>query len=195
MSANPKPGSPVRELRTARLVLSPITDADIAAVVETRRQSNWAADFPSPGDEEIAGLLSRTGLPVNAHLGHRLVLERGSGQLIGGVGFFGPPDRGRIEIGYGIVQSRRRRGYATEAVIAMVQFAFTQPDVAEVVADVDQHPTRREQRATGRTRRPAPPRQWTRTRREPASPPPSRPCIRFYRTAVVATRRNPEQYQ
>jgi len=63
--------------------------------------------------------------------------------VVGGVGFFGPPQDGRVEIGYGIVESRRCRGYATEAVIAVLEYGFTQPDVLEVVAsaDLDNHPS------------------------------------------------------
>jgi ribosomal-protein-alanine N-acetyltransferase len=57
--------------------------------------------------------------------------------VIGGVGFFGPPRDGRVEIGYGIVESRRRRGYATEAVTAMLDYAFARPGVIEVVATAD----------------------------------------------------------
>lgn len=41
------------------------------------------------------------------------------------------------EIGYGIVESRRRRGYATEVVMAMLGHAFAKPEVAEVVATAD----------------------------------------------------------
>jgi RimJ/RimL family protein N-acetyltransferase len=42
-----------------------------------------------------------------------------------------------VEIGYGLVASRRGRGYATEAVRALTAFAVGRPDVTEVVATVD----------------------------------------------------------
>jgi RimJ/RimL family protein N-acetyltransferase len=137
--SNPQYRVPSPELNTDRLILRLITAEDIAAVMEDRRQPSWAPDFPSPGDREIAGLLSRIGVPAGAgaHFGHRLVLERKSELVIGGVGFFGPPENGRVEIGYGIVESWRCRGYATEAVVAMLQFALTQPRVTEVIATTD----------------------------------------------------------
>ena len=118
MPSNPQYRVPSPELNTDRLILRLITAEDIAAVMEDRRQPSWAPDFPSPGDREIAGLLSRIGVPAGAgaHFGHRLVLERESELVIGGVGFFGPPENGRVEIGYGIVESWRCRGYATEVI-------------------------------------------------------------------------------
>ena len=50
---------------------------------------------------------------------------------------FGPPEDGRVEFGYGIVESRRGRGYATEAARALVQAALDLPGVTEVTAGVD----------------------------------------------------------
>ena len=46
-------------------------------------------------------------------------------RLVAGAGYFGPPDqRGSVEIGYTVVADRRGRGYATEAVRALVARAF-----------------------------------------------------------------------
>jgi RimJ/RimL family protein N-acetyltransferase len=42
-----------------------------------------------------------------------------------------------VEIGYRFVESRRRRDYATEAVVAMLESVFTQLEVVEVVAAAD----------------------------------------------------------
>ena len=44
------------------------------------------------------------------------VIEKESGEIVGGAGFKGAPDdNGMVEIAYGIVPSREGRGYATEA--------------------------------------------------------------------------------
>src|ERR1041385_6253242 len=46
--------------------------------------------------------------------------------LIGTCGFKGPPDAGgRVEIGYGIVESQQRRGLASEATNALTEHAFS----------------------------------------------------------------------
>lgn len=66
------------------------------------------------------------------------MIERESGTVIGDIGFHGPPDdQGALEIGYSVVPDRRRLGYATEAVLAMVEWASSQAAVRLVVAQCD----------------------------------------------------------
>jgi RimJ/RimL family protein N-acetyltransferase len=127
------------EIVTARLLLPPVTAEHVAAVVAGRRLAGWAPDFPAEGDRVIAGMLDRNGLPVGpaAVFGQRLVVERASGLVVGGIGLFGPPEDGRVELGYGIVESRRGQGYASEAARALVAHALGLPAVTEVVAGVD----------------------------------------------------------
>jgi [ribosomal protein S5]-alanine N-acetyltransferase len=129
----------LNELITERLVLSPVTAEHVAAVVAGRREVGWAPDFPAEGDRVIAGMLDRNGLPdgANAAFGQRLVVERATGLVVGGIGLFGPPEGGQVEFGYGIVESRRGRGYATEAARALVQAALGLPGVTGVTAGVD----------------------------------------------------------
>jgi len=129
----------LNELITERLVLSPVTAEHVAAVVAGRRLAGWAPDFPAEGDRVIAGMLDRNGLPdgADAAFGQRLVVERATGLVVGGIGLFGPPEDGRVEFGYGIVESRRGRGYAMEAARALVQAALGLPGVTEVTAGVD----------------------------------------------------------
>ncbi len=67
-----------------------------------------------------------------------VMIERSSATVIGDLGFRGPPDdAGTIELGYSVVPSRRRRGYATEAASTLVQWARSQPSVAVIVAGCD----------------------------------------------------------
>ena len=126
-------------LSTPRLLLPMITADDVAAIVDGPRLPGWADDFPAEGDRDIAGFLARTGIPSgpDALFGPRLVVERDSGLAVGSVGFHGPPENGRVEIGYGLVESRWGRGYATEAVRTTVRFALDHPRVSEVVATLE----------------------------------------------------------
>jgi len=56
--------------------------------------------------------------------------------LIGDGGFKGPPDEeGTVEIGYSRLQPYRNRGYTTEAVKALVGWAFQHPQVTWVIAE------------------------------------------------------------
>jgi ribosomal-protein-alanine N-acetyltransferase len=55
---------------------------------------------------------------------------------IGLVGYKGPPNAdGVVEVGYGVLEQFRRRGYATEAVAALIQRAFADPRVTRVAAE------------------------------------------------------------
>lgn len=57
-----------------------------------------------------------------------LVVQPQDKQLIGDIGFGGPPDRdGVLEMGYSIVPEYRNRGYGSEAAAALVAWAFAQP--------------------------------------------------------------------
>jgi RimJ/RimL family protein N-acetyltransferase len=129
--------SPARtELTTDRLVLRPWTAAEATAVQGGNRSARWADDFPAEGDHVIAGLLGANPAWLSEH-GHRLIVEGDSGLVVGSIGLFWPPSEGTVEIGYGIVPSRRGRGYASEAARALAAFALTAPGVHTVVATVE----------------------------------------------------------
>ena len=66
------------------------------------------------------------------------IVERSTGQTVGTIGFFGPPDAGGTAmIGYGLVPSARGAGYATEALLEIVAFSFAQEEVVRLEADPD----------------------------------------------------------
>ncbi|GAB2614619.1 GNAT family protein [Streptomyces capparidis] len=121
------------DLTTDRLVLRPWTDGEIDAVLTGRRLPHWAEDFPAEGDRVIAGFVE--GRPeALGEWGQRQIAERATGLVVGAIGLFWPPSDGAVEFGYGIVPSRRGRGYATEAARALVRLALTAPGVREVRA-------------------------------------------------------------
>ncbi len=60
--------------------------------------------------------------------------------LVGDLCFKGPPnERGEIEIGYGTLPNHRGKGYMTEAVGAMLRWAFTQPGVEYVLGETEKN--------------------------------------------------------
>ncbi|MCI4061980.1 GNAT family N-acetyltransferase [Micromonospora sp. R77] len=122
------------DLTTDRLVLRHWPTEEAAAVVAGERRPHWAADYPAEGDRMIAGLISRH--PETPH-GHFLMIERETGLTVGAIGLKLPTTDGSVEFGYGVVPSRRCRGYTTEAVRALVGYARTLPGVTEVFATVD----------------------------------------------------------
>ncbi len=124
------------QLTTDRLVLRPWTAAEATAVLDNTRSADWADDFPAEGDRVVAGLFGQFPAWLGEH-GHRLIIERDSGLVVGSIGLFWPPSEGTLEIGYGIVASRRGLGYAPEAARALAEFALTAPGVHTVFANVE----------------------------------------------------------
>ncbi|WP_447041218.1 GNAT family N-acetyltransferase [Streptomyces sp. DSM 118878] len=128
------------DLTTERLTLRPWTAGEVADVLAGRRRAHWAEDFPAEGDGVIAGVIAAQTAegPADpgAH-GHRLIVERESGAVVGSISLLWPPNAGSVEFGYGVVASRRGRGYAPEAARALVAHALALPGVTEVHAEVE----------------------------------------------------------
>jgi GNAT superfamily N-acetyltransferase len=155
------PARTTSSLVSARLILRPVPWDAVLAITAGDRLDDWAGDYPGDGDVMIAGLLQgadqavgqaagqaagqgavqpagdAAGEPADQAWGHRQVVERASGLVVGGIGFFGPPLGGEVEIGYGIVPSRQGCGYATEALLAMIAMAWADARVRTVVAGTD----------------------------------------------------------
>jgi RimJ/RimL family protein N-acetyltransferase len=55
-------------------------------------------------------------------------------QIVGMGGFKGLPHQGAIEIGYGVIPSQQRQGFATQAVAFLVEEAFSAKEVQTVLA-------------------------------------------------------------
>jgi [ribosomal protein S5]-alanine N-acetyltransferase len=54
--------------------------------------------------------------------------------LVGAVGYFGPPVEGSVEVGYSVIAEARNQGIATECVEALIERAFSFPQVKCVIA-------------------------------------------------------------
>jgi RimJ/RimL family protein N-acetyltransferase len=124
------------DLITDRLVLRPWTMAEVSAVLADDRLPHWADDFPAEGDRVIAGFIAETPAALGEY-GQRQIIEAATGLVVGATGLFWPPVDGAVEFGYGVVPSRRGRGYASEASRALVAFALAAPDVESVTATVE----------------------------------------------------------
>jgi len=62
--------------------------------------------------------------------------DAASRTLIGSAGYKGPPSAdGTVEVGYGIVSDRRRRGFASEATRGLLARAFAVPSVTRAIAE------------------------------------------------------------
>lgn len=113
------------------------TRAGDRAAVEQLLDCALAPGWPSDGvvDHQLPGQISayEHGTPVK-WLGRLIVLNEGP-MVIGVINLKGAPDvDGRVEIGYEVQGGYRRRGYASEAAKALIDWCFQQPEVKAVRA-------------------------------------------------------------
>lgn len=119
--------------------------------------------MPVPADQvdavvtgDLSGLAGPAGLTgaalhpgrgwPHADTGHALAFTRvggltwlvadETGTVVGELGTKGPPDRGRVEIGYGLAAPSRGRGLGTAAVRALVEILARRPDLTTLEAAV-----------------------------------------------------------
>ena len=133
-------------IRTARLRLVPATQEQIRALIRgdaAGASRLVGATVPNGWPEDAE---ARQGLPW--HLAAiekdpiqrlwriRFVVEQETNAVIGSVNMKGPPANGDVEIGWGIVPDKRRRGFATEASQAVIDWALGFDEVRRVTATI-----------------------------------------------------------
>ena len=96
----------------------------------------WTAGYPIEGTLVAARMHLREEDAGERRRGFGMyqVIRRADGVVLGDVGFHCAPREGRVEIGFGLADSARGRGYATDAVARLAAWAFEQPDVDVVHA-------------------------------------------------------------
>jgi RimJ/RimL family protein N-acetyltransferase len=120
-------------IRTERLTLSTLSVAQWGEIL-AGRGPDAARGYPTEGDLVLARLIVAGDWPSD-DWGPMQIRCNVDGLAIGGVGCKGAPDeRGRVEIGYGLAESARGHGYATEAVDGLID-RLIDKGVVEVVAE------------------------------------------------------------
>jgi RimJ/RimL family protein N-acetyltransferase len=123
-------------ITTERLELHPFT-VELATAIAGADPGgrDWIDGFPREDDQDAARMFLK--LPADTYPSYAIVV-RLSGQTVGSIGFFGPPDdEGTVMIGYGLAEAARGFGYATEAVRGLIGYAFSRPEVTRILADTD----------------------------------------------------------
>lgn len=65
-----------------------------------------------------------------------LAIRQDNGKPVGDLGFKGRPDQdGVVEVGYGIIPDEQNQGLATEAVDALIGWAFSSGEATKVIAE------------------------------------------------------------
>jgi ribosomal-protein-alanine N-acetyltransferase len=145
---SPMPADPDGlRIETARLTLIALPlDAARALIAGDRDRAARILGAAIPEgwpDEALVGILPRdcerlAQEPEPTGFGIWVVIRTEPGIVVGSSGFHGPPDRGEIELGYGIHPDHRNAGYATEAAIALAGWALGHEGVTHVIAECDE---------------------------------------------------------
>ncbi len=110
----------------------------LAAALGTRVPDNWPPELYDRTAMEFTARQLRDGSQQGWSFWY--LVFRAEEVLVGICGFKGRPDRaGSVEIGYSILQQFRGRGFATEAVARLVEWAFGHPAVQQVCAETFPH--------------------------------------------------------
>lgn len=116
-------------LKTKRLTLAPMTDAQLSAAIES-------ADDPALRGAYLEMQKSAAENPDSRYFCVPwLICEKKTKNAVGEIGFHGVPCRYAAEIGYGIHEDARGSGYASEAAKALIEWAFSQKDVYFIEAE------------------------------------------------------------
>lgn len=135
-------------LRTNRLELTAATLDHISAemespehlarLLETRLESGWPpGEYDRDAQEFFVSRIREGGTPVVGwYVWYAVRREENQPSiLVGAGGYFGPPNEaGEAEIGFSIMPSARRHGYATEMASALVSSAFSDLRVRKIIA-------------------------------------------------------------
>lgn len=97
-------------------------------------------DWPPPLNDEASArwfteYLSLHPAAVGWVMWYFILDDAGARRAVGNGGFKGEPCGGTVEVGYSIVPEFQRRGYATEATGALVEWALGHDTVNRVIAE------------------------------------------------------------
>jgi RimJ/RimL family protein N-acetyltransferase len=104
---------------------------------------SWARGYPLPGTRVAARNFVRqaesAGDGGNGQWGMFLIILREIGEVIGDIGFHGPPDEaGTVEIGYSLVEQYRGRGLVGESAVAICGLAWSRPEASRIIARTEE---------------------------------------------------------
>jgi RimJ/RimL family protein N-acetyltransferase len=131
------------QLRTKRLFLRELRPADAATLLQYRSAPEVARyqSWHPKSEREVEAFIRRThrtGFDVTGSWFQLGIYLEPNLELIGDIGVhFLPPDNRQTEIGFSLSPHRQQKGYATEAVRALLDHLFRNLKKHRVTASVD----------------------------------------------------------
>ena len=140
-------------IETERLLLVALAPEDIEALIagDLERVSLLTGFTFLPEDPKLGADLSWHLRALRADSNQlswriRVIVERCSNTVVGSINLKGSPSAdGDVEIGWGLIENARRKGYATEASAAVLKWVVQQPGVSSISATIpdDNYPSQR----------------------------------------------------
>lgn len=140
-------------IKTQRLILIPITiklmDCFSDRIIFVQNDTfTLHQGWPTPDTYDIMPIvkaaLERQGGPTGFEFW--MIVDHESQMVIGDIGFHGPPDEeGSVEIGFGLVEDYRGRGYGFEALCALFDWLKQKEEVKVIEANclIDNEPSKK----------------------------------------------------
>jgi [ribosomal protein S5]-alanine N-acetyltransferase len=128
--------TPRLELVSATLELAQAEVSDLAMLarmLDVPRPASWPPPLNDENSQQsfLASLQKAEANDAGWFLW--FCLRREPRELLGNMGFKGSPKNGLVEIGYSLVEEHQGNGYCTEAVRALIGWAFGHPAVQTIV--------------------------------------------------------------
>ncbi|MBS7332301.1 MAG: GNAT family N-acetyltransferase [Weeksellaceae bacterium] len=142
----------IKPIETERLTLIPYTKEIAQDILDSNFKSIEALNLTCGKnwpDQEIIETLPKIVFNLSkviAPTGFEswMIVKKDTNEIIGDVGFKGYNTiYNKADIGYGIIETERNKGYATEAVIALINWAYTNDSLTLITATtlVDNQPS------------------------------------------------------
>jgi [ribosomal protein S5]-alanine N-acetyltransferase len=133
----------IDRLITERLILIPFTTQICKNIINDdfsnlfkiglKKGKSWPDNDVIETLPKIINNLSKVKSPTGFE--SWMIVKNDSLEIIGDLGFKGfNYEEGSADIGYGIIKEERRKGYAEEAVLALIKWAFSKEFVKEITA-------------------------------------------------------------
>ena len=126
------------KLETENLILYPLTKSLIQQILNDEVTDYSTKEWLTEDNRTLLTWMYEEHyafIPPKMGFTSWIFFEKLTNQVIGDGGYIGNPDtRGQIEIGYEIIESKRQKGYATEAIEALLEWTLTQDEVKSIIA-------------------------------------------------------------
>lgn len=136
----PTPLPPIPEIRTARVVVRTVAEADLADLLEVNGDDEVTRFLPYAtwrGPDDAAAWLARMEALCATGSARQLVIERRPDRKVIGTVLlfqFDEPSA-RVELGYVVGRGSWRQGYAREALQAVCRHAFEEMGIRRIEAE------------------------------------------------------------